>query len=83
MEHTIVIARDFEGKALLRRVWGVYKKVIYLVNDQEDRDVTPIGFPRRDVFLCDDNVLKLLNNNKSHIVNWEDMKPFISKAREI
>lgn len=57
MRGDTVIVRAFGGKALLRRVWDVGERVVYVTNDEEfDKlaagrpAIEPIGFPKEDVF---------------------------------
>lgn len=70
MTKDIVIVKDYEGKPLVRNVWGIGAKVVYVVNESSDSGVVPIGFPRRDVFRYDSKYSEILNNIASKSVGW-------------
>lgn len=55
-----VLAKDYQGRDLRRRVWAVGESVVYLCSDQTFANLAgglaqgwPIGFPKRDVRLAD------------------------------
>lgn len=52
----VVLARDYQGRELTRRVWGVGERVVYLCSEQLYEALAgglavgyPIGFPKGDV----------------------------------
>ncbi len=57
MRGSLVVARDYSGRPLLRRVWDSDNKVIYLSEESQFQRLMagldalrPIAFPMEDVF---------------------------------
>jgi hypothetical protein len=76
MRGVIVIARDFGGAALVRRVWEVANSLVYLSSESEftklkagKEGLPPIGFPAGDVFAYDAEALK-----QSGPMDWQRLK---------
>ena len=62
MRGSVVVVRAFDGQRLVRRVWDVKGKTVYVCDDQGferlvagDPEAMPIGFPAADVFEHDDS----------------------------
>lgn len=63
MRGTVVIAKDFAGAALVRRVWEVGDGLVYLSTEPEfakleagNEALPPIGFPANDVFVYEGQI---------------------------
>ena len=82
MRETIVIARAFDGAALVRRVWEAANGLVYLSSDPEfaklvaGRDaLPPIGFPACDVFVYEPEALMHKGGvNWAHLKQWKPYK---------
>jgi hypothetical protein len=80
MRGETVIVRAFKGVPLARQVWDVGERVIYLASGE---GLTPIGFPKEDVFIYDESLYKRLQSaarrrdgrNLPRI--WSEAKPYI------
>jgi hypothetical protein len=86
MRGTIVVARDYKGDALLRRVWERSSKLVYLSEESQfqrlstGRDaLTPVGFPIEDVFFCDTEVVKSMENGS---LDWSSLQNFDALSRQ-
>lgn len=81
MRGNIVIVRSFGGEALVRRVWGIGKNVVYLIHEIEyqrfladEEAASPIGFPVNDVFEYEPDAAERAEVGKE--LNWKVLKPF-------
>jgi hypothetical protein len=77
MRGDTVIVRAYGGKALLRRVWDVGERVVYVTNDEEfDKlaagrpAIEPIGFPKEDVFRVSETQSRGPNLDWSRLEMW-------------
>ena len=77
MRGDTVIVRAYGGKALLRRVWDVGERVVYVTNDEEfDKlaagrpAIEPIGFPKEDVFRVSETQSRGRNLDWSQLERW-------------
>jgi hypothetical protein len=71
-----VIVRAFGGLPLVRKVWSIGARVIYLTDDEQFQKLKagksalqPIGFPKEDVFKFDTAILESLK--------WSEAKPYL------
>ena len=79
LQGEIVIVKAFMGKPLVRRIWGVGERVVYITNDEQfkllmNKDqnaIGPIGFPKKDVFRYDHKIAKYINNK--HGFDWSGL----------
>ena len=76
---TLVIARDYKGDALVRRVWETCSKLIYLSDEVCFQQLStgmdtlrPIGFPAEDVFTYDP---AMAQDIASGSVDWSSLRP--------
>jgi hypothetical protein len=74
-----VIVRAFGGLPLVRKVWSIGARVIYLTDDEEFQKLEagksalpPIGFPKEDVFAFDPAIVSNLESLK-----WSEAKPYL------
>lgn len=65
-----VIARDFRGKPLVRRVWESTSQKVYICTDETydlmlggDTERHAVGFPRTDVFKYNASMVNELASN--------------------
>jgi len=86
MRGDIVMVRAYGGKALLRRVWDVGERVVYVTNDKEfdklaagEPAVEPIGFPKEDVFCVSEPHFSVTNPEWSRLEMWSAKKKPTSK----
>jgi hypothetical protein len=79
MRGSLVIARDYSGTPLVRRVWESCSKLIYLSEDGEFQKLStggcalsPVGFPVEDVFVYDPVVFEKLAGG---LLEWGSLRP--------
>ncbi len=79
MNGDTVIVRDFEGKALVRRVWDSSRDKVYICSEETyqlllggDTERWAVGFPRKDVFFYNVNALARLKGDSR--AAWKQMK---------
>lgn len=63
MRGEMTIVRDFQGRALVRRVWALNSGTVYICSEENFQRLaaglegwSPVGFPRQDVFCYDPNM---------------------------
>jgi hypothetical protein len=77
-----VLVRAHGGKALVRRIWSVAHRTVYITNDEQltlllagQEALWPLGFPREDVFNYDPAIAANLNSvNWSSLTQWQPSK---------
>ena len=81
MRGDIVIVRSFGGEALVRRVWDIGGKVVYLIHETVyqrlmagEEATSPTGFPADDVFEYVPGVAERAEGGKR--LNWKELRPF-------
>jgi len=82
MRGTIVVARCYNNKPAVLRVWECDDRLAYLASERRFADLQsgrakslPIGFPRDDVFAYDDNVMgHLVTGVEGSEVPWHRMR---------
>lgn len=86
MRGSLVIARDYKGSPLLRRVWGTGSRVVYLSEEGQFQQLStgvdalrPIGFPTEDVFAYDP---KLAQGIASGSLDWSLLRRFTGLLRQ-
>jgi hypothetical protein len=82
MRGSLVIARDYKGAPLLRRVWEAGSKVVYLSEESQFQQLStgldalrPVGFPAGDVFVYDPSLAADIANGS---VDWSSLQRFNS-----
>jgi len=76
MKGELVIIRAFGGQPLLRRIWEIDNKVVYVTDDSK-KDLISLGFPREDVFKYDsDLAVSMEALYKSKKWDWNKLVPF-------
>ena len=77
-----VIARDYKGAALVRRVWAVGETVVYLSDEDNFKKLEanqealpPVGFPKGDVFDFQSTV-----SEGKLLTNWKQLKTWTPLA---
>jgi hypothetical protein len=80
MRGTLVIARDYSGRALVRRIWENGSKLVYLSDECQFRQLstgknalTPVGFPVEDVFAYDPRAVEAIENGS---LDWSSLQNF-------
>ena len=86
MRGSLVIARDYKGSPLLRRVWDAGSGVVYLSEESQFQQLStgrdalrPVGFPAGDVFAYDPN---LAEDIASGSVDWNSLRKFDALSRQ-
>jgi hypothetical protein len=86
MRGSLVIARDYKGCGLVRRVWDLGRNLIYLSEESQFQQLstgmnalTPIGFPAEDVFTYDP---ALTEGIASGSLDWGSMRSFTALSRQ-
>lgn len=87
MRGTIVIARDYSGSPLVRRIWETGGRLIYLSEESQFQQLStgqvgliPVGFPVEDVFAYDREAIKMLESGS---VDWSSLRRFDALSRQI
>lgn len=76
MNNQLVIVRDFRGVPLVRRVYSSDTKRVYITTNTPNPR-SPIGFPRKDVFVYDEkHLLELKKNFKTKPSLWDKLTPW-------
>jgi hypothetical protein len=91
MKGASVLVRAFGGVPLARKVWGEGQRVIYITDDEGFKRlaagraiVSPVGFPKEDVFQFDDRLFRRLESavKRRDTRNlpgiWSEAKPYKS-----
>jgi hypothetical protein len=80
MRGTLVIARDYSGRALVRRIWESGSKLVYLSDERQFQQLstgknglTPVGFPVEDVFVYDPNAVQAIRDGS---LDWSSLQNF-------
>lgn len=75
-----VIVRAFDGEPLVRLIWEVSQKAVYICSEEGYQRLLagepwlPIGFPKNDVFQYDPVVAERLKQNwHDDPSTWEDV----------
>ena len=71
MKGELIILRAFGGQPLIRRIFEISDKAIYVTNDLRQDSLVSVGFPREDVFKYDPKLAKLINTDKW---DWNKLK---------
>jgi hypothetical protein len=86
MRGTLVIARDYSGSALVRRVWDRSRRLVYLSDEGQFQQLstggegfTPVGFPAEDVFVYDPALAGEIANGS---VDWSSLRRFTALSRQ-
>jgi len=86
MRGSLVIARDYKGVALVRRVWEASSKVVYLSEERQFQQLStgmdalrPVGFPAADVFAYDPTAAEAIKNGS---VDWSTLELFTALSRQ-
>jgi hypothetical protein len=85
MRGSLVIARDYRGRPLVRRVWECGAKVVYISEESQFQQLStggdglrPVGFPVEDVFIYD----PLMENAiRQEVVDWSTLREFGALSR--
>ena len=86
MRGSLVIARDYTGSPLLRRVWEAGSKVVYLSEESQFQQLStgrealrPVGFPAGDVFAYDPKAAEAIASGS---VDWSSLRKFETLSRQ-
>ena len=77
MRGDLVIVRAFGNRPLRRRVWDVSDTVVFITDDEQferlavgEQAVSPIGFPKEDVFSC------TASESYDDAIDWTSLAPW-------
>lgn len=76
MQNKLVILRSCGGRPLIRRIFEVTDKVVYVTDDTLKDDLISLGFPLEDVFRYNPRFVKADQLFKSGKWDWKKLKPF-------
>ena len=86
MRGEMVIIRAYGGVPLVRRFWEANDRVIYITNDEQlrllmngEKAVSPIGFPKKDVFKFDRKIAHSISTTSSDEFDWGKLTPLITE----
>lgn len=79
----LVVLRALGGDLLIRRVWSVTSKCIYIMADSEFKkrskghhSLDPVGFPPEDVFVYNNETKELIDeSSNTNKIPWDRMTP--------
>jgi hypothetical protein len=85
MRGSLVIARDYKGEPLVRRVWEFGSKVVYLSEETQFQQLStggdglrPVGFPAEDVFVYDPLMEEAIRGG---VLDWDRLRRFDALSR--
>ena len=85
MRGSLVIAKDYNGTPLLRRVWEIGSRVVYLSEESQFQKLStgvdalrPVGFPIGDVFAYDPAASEAIANGS---LDWSVLRRFEALSR--
>jgi len=77
-----VVCRDVNGIPLVRRVWAISEKKVYVHDEANffrhgsgEEYLEPVGFPREDVFVLDSGGDAISDVAAARGFTWGDMRP--------
>lgn len=84
MRGETVIVRAYGGIPLIRRIWDIGEDVIYIVADSQfgllvkndPKAISPIGFPKEDVFKFDRKIANSICNISRNEFDWNKLSRF-------
>jgi len=86
MRGSLVIARDYRGLPLLRRVWETGSRVVYLSEESQFQQLStggagliPVGFPVEDVFAYDPEAVEKIASGS---MDWSSLRRFDALSRQ-
>lgn len=72
-----VIVRSFGGRPLVRRVWAADEHGVYISAEGEyqklsrgEEALSPVGFPREDVFRFDPEIAAVAEHDGATLMDW-------------
>lgn len=72
-----VIVRSFGNRPLVRRVWGADEHGVYISAEGEyqklsrgEEALSPVGFPREDVFSFDPELAAVMELDDGALMDW-------------
>jgi hypothetical protein len=72
----LVIIKSFGGMPLIRRIYKLNEKVVYITCDSME-GIISLGFPREDVFKYDPNVaFSMVQLYKTGKWEWNKLVPY-------
>ena len=85
MRGTLVIARDYSGTPLVRRVWDSGSRLVYLSEETQFQQLStgnnaliPVGFPAEDVFAYDPKAVEAIASGS---LDWSSLRIFSALSR--
>ena len=85
MRGSLVIARDYRGEPLVRRVWDSGSKLVYLSEESQFQHLStgkngliPVGFPVEDVFGYDPKAVEEIARGS---LDWSSLQRFDALSR--
>jgi hypothetical protein len=77
MQQNLVILRSCGGRPLIRRIFEVTAKAVYVTDDSRKDGLISLGFPLEDVFQYDPQMAaKAEQSYKSGKWDWKKLTPF-------
>ncbi len=84
MRGSLVIARDYKGTPLVRRVWETGGNIVYLSEESQFQQLStgrealrPVGFPAEDVFTYDPEAVAEIANGS---FDWSSLRRFNARS---
>lgn len=86
MRGSLLIARDYKGMPLVRRVWESGSKVVYISEETQFQQLStggdglrPVGFPAEDCFAYDAEAIEKMANGA---IDWDSLRRFDPLSRQ-
>jgi hypothetical protein len=81
VEKKLVILRAYGGQPLIRRIFEVTNKVVYVTDDSREDGLVSLGFPLEDVFEYDPQLAAKADQLfKKGKWDWNKLKPLFRKG---
>lgn len=75
MKNSLVIIRACGEQPIVRRIFDVTKKAVYVTDDSQ-KGIVSLGFPLKDVFKYEDKIAPLIENGCfDKKWDWNKLKP--------
>jgi hypothetical protein len=86
MQGQLIVVKDVNGNALIRRVWDITDYGAFIHSEEEfskrmrgEKTLDPVGFPACDAFKYDDVAKAQIGET---VLNWEKLTPLLALSRQ-
>lgn len=80
MRGQLVVVKDVNGDALVRRMWDFSSRCVYIMSEDQwelrisgGKSMEAVGFPIKDVFVYNEVAIDQIESDNVH---WDTLTPF-------